>query len=194
MAMQPLSCLSATSMPSNVLGARPPQADALPQPSLSAQPPPPPPQRLPHMSSAERAACAQLWHRSSSNTAHAQPRIGMPRSISLPPTGAAEPLRDEPSTGQHHPDASASSALPVALSSVAPADMPTATATVAAPGLGAGPPPASAASTARQGMLARVPLGYAKNAICIEPPKRQRNVTSTVAHSPRATSRSAVAS
>lgn len=96
-------------------------------------------------------------------TNHAQPRVGMPRSLSMPPENAAkrQTLQQEIAT----PPAQ-NSAVVFGTS---------ATAIVVADSGCVG----TNESLRRNEMLTRVPSGYARGAICIEPPKRQRNLTVT---------------
>ena len=100
-------------------------------------------------------------------TGHAQPRISaMPRSTSMPHphdlahSPAKRPLPHPSLPFSSLPSAGRTMGVNTALaeSAAAAADL----------------------LSVRQDMLARAPLGYAKGAICIEPPKRQRNVTSVI--------------
>ena len=95
---------------------------------------------------------------------HSQPRVGMIRSFSHDGTTAMLSTSGLiPHLTSPLPDCACLSAPSSSLSSNVTLPLP--------------PPPPPAL---RQDMLAHVPHGYAKGAICIEPPKRQRNVTSTL--------------
>ena len=155
---------------------------------------------------AELSYSAQMWRRPAE---HAQPRVGMPRSRSdmtgVASLGANQPLsrsasgvsaaaRVAPLAGTtNQPLSRSASGVSASLSSLV-----TAAAHHTNPSPTVGPEGSEAAHsasvlaspgavTASPVMQSRtsVPFGYKEGAICVEPPKRQRTV-STVLHSPRA--------